>query len=497
MTTAIVWFRRDLRLTDNAALAHACQTAERVVPLYIHAPEEEAPWQPGAAACWWLHHSLSALDDALREQGSRLVICAGRSAEVLKEVAREVGAGLVCWNRLYEPAVRDRDAKVQKVLSHAGIRTHMHRGALLREPEEARKEDGTPYRVFTPFSRQYFPAGTGGILQMDPAPQDEHKGSFPRLPTLPCTLRSRPLQELGLLPTIPWHRQFSDHWCPGEAGAGKRLTDFLAQGVFGYGRNRNLPAIDGVSSLSPHLHFGEISPRQIWSALHRMIDRVSHEEMRPVIDRVQPFLRQLVWRDFAHCILYEYPHTPTEPFDHRYQAFPWEENPALLRAWQLGQTGVPLVDAGMRQLWATGWMHNRVRMVVATMLSKHGLVHWLEGARWFWDTLVDADLANNTMGWQWTVGCGVDAVPYFRILNPVRQGKRFDPDGQYVRTWVPELSCLPTCYLHEPWRAPPVIAQQAGALPGIDYPLPVVDLAAARLESLQRHRELRDRYSVG
>lgn len=481
MTTAIVWLRRDLRIDDNPALNHALAESERVIPLYIHTPEEESPWQPGAASRWWLHHSLKALEASLRRRGSGLVIRRGASGAVLREVARQAGAGLVCWNRLYEPSARSRDGETKKILAGAGIRAVDHPGSLLREPWEVAKDDGTPYRVFTPFWRRYLLTGPEAAPQDGPA----------ELPPLPRGLVSLSAQDLDLIPGIPWHREFGDHWQPGEAGAMARLGDFIGRSaVFEYGQERDLPGQDGVSGLSAHLHFGEITARRVWHDVLGAAGGLGGAGEHGVPEQVRPFLRQLAWRDFAHHVLYHEPDTTEAPFDRRYELFVWDENPELLLAWQQGRTGIPLVDAGMRQLWRTGWMHNRVRMLAASVLTKNGLVHWLHGARWFWDTLVDADLANNTMGWQWTAGCGVDAVPYFRVFSPARQGERFDPRGDYVRTWVPELGAMPSRHIHEPWRAPESVLRQAGVVLGEDYPRPVVNLAAGRAEALRRFRAL-------
>lgn len=479
--TAIVWLRRDLRIEDNPALHCALDNADRVIPVYIHAPDEETPWQAGAASNWWLHESLTALEKALGERGSRLVVRRGGSLQVLCDLVGETGAGLVCWSRLYDPVTIPRDREIKSTLRDQGIECRSLGGALLREPWEMLKDDDTMYRVYTPFSKRYF-------ADVDIA----CPVSIPdRLPTVPRQLASDRVSDLGLLPEITWYRSFADYWQPGESGAMLRLNDFIdREAVFDYGEGRNLPAQDGVSGLSPHLHFGEISARQAWHAIRHAADAARDDGLQDAADRARAYLRQLVWRDFAHHILYHLPETAEEPFNQRFRGFSWEHDATLLEAWQRGETGIPLVDAGMRQLWHTGWMHNRLRMLVASVLTKNGLIHWLEGARWFWDTLVDADLANNSMGWQWTAGCGVDAAPYFRIFAPARQGERFDPDGDYVRTWVPELKDLPAKHIHEPWKAPAAVLRDAGVRLDENYPAPVIDLRKSREEALRRFKAL-------
>jgi deoxyribodipyrimidine photo-lyase len=299
------------------------------------------------------------------------------------------------------------------------------------------------------------------------------------LPPLPEGLHSIPLDALGLLPRIPWDGGLAAAWDPGEPAALARLQTFVDQAVAGYVQDRDLPGVGGTSRLSPHLHLGEVSPRQV---LHAVADRVPGG----LGGVAEPFVREIGWREFAHHLLYHFPRTPEEPLDSRFSAFPWRTDgtEALLAAWQRGQTGIPLVDAGMRELWHTGWMHNRVRMVVASLLTKHLRLPWQAGARWFWDTLVDADLAANTLGWQWSAGCGADAAPYFRVFNPVRQGERFDPRGDYVRRWCPELAALPDRWIHQPWAAPESILRAAGVSLGQNYSAPVVDLAESRREAL-------------
>ncbi|MCP5153216.1 MAG: deoxyribodipyrimidine photo-lyase [Ectothiorhodospiraceae bacterium] len=460
----IVWLRRDLRLADNPALAAAARRGGAVLPVYVHAPEEEAPWQPGAASRVWLHHSLGALDAALRRAGSRLLIRQGPSRETLDALVRETGAGSVLWNRLHAPTTIARDTEIRSSLRERGIDARSFDGALLHEPQAVKTRTGTAFRVFTPFWK---------TCQSAPPP-----------PTpLPVPSRLPPPSHwpdgvappaLGLLPRHDWCHTLAAHWTIGEAGALARLARFVTGAAAGYGDDRDRPDLDGCSRLSPHLHFGEISPRQVWHAVHDALGTAG-----------APYLRQLWWREFAHHLLFHAPHTTDEPLQSRFRDFPWRGDPEGRVAWQRGRTGYPLVDAGMRELWATGWMHNRVRMNVASFLVKHLLLPWTDGARWFWDTLVDADLANNTLGWQWTAGCGADAAPYFRVFNPVLQGERFDPSGDYVRRWVPELGVLPARWIHQPWAAPAEVLETAGIRLGTDYPRPLVDHAFARGRALE------------
>ncbi|HET9482543.1 MAG TPA: deoxyribodipyrimidine photo-lyase [Xanthomonadales bacterium] len=471
---AIVWFRRDLRLADNPALAAALATGLPVVPLWVHAPEEEAPWHPGAASRWWLHRSLGALAASLAERGAPLVVRRGPSRAAIESLCDETGARHVFWNRRHEPALAARDAAVEQALRDRGIDTTTSESGLLFGPREIATAGGAPYRVFTPFWRNA--RARLRVAPPTPAPA--------RIPAVPG-LRSVAIDELGLAPRIAWDTGLADAWLPGEAGAQAALEAFLAHAHARYAAERDLPAVDGTSRLSPHLHFGEIGPRQVVAALAR----------HAPLERSEKFLAELGWREFAHHLLAHFPHTTEAPFDPRFERFPWQSpDPALLQAWRRGRTGYPLVDAGMRQLWATGWMHNRVRMVVASFLTKNLRVHWLEGARWFWDTLVDADLANNTQGWQWTAGSGADPAPYFRIFNPVAQGERFDPSGAYVRRWIPELAHVPASHVHRPWTLPAAERARHG-LAGTPYESPIVDLAGTRAAALAAHASMRAAWS--
>ncbi len=421
-STAIVWFRRDLRMTDNPALSAACERADRVVLLYVHAPDEEGDWPPGAASRWWLHRSLARLSADLLGRGAELHLRRGPSLEALLEVVRATGADCVYWNRLYEPALAERDAQVESALRATGIEVESCNAAMLVEPASVATRDGRPYRVFTPYWRACLPR------------LDEQPRILPpprRITAAELPAPGPTLDELGLAPTIRWDAGLDATWTPGEAGALTRLEIFCDAILGGYSDSRERPDLDGTSRLSPHLHFGEIGPRQCLAAARNAL--AGRADTQAGYDA---FVRELGWREFAHHVLHHHPHTTNAPLDARFAGFAWDPDPRLLAAWQRGRTGFPIVDAGMRQLWATGWMHNRVRMIVASLLTKNLRQHWLEGARWFWDTLVDADLASNTLGWQWVAGCGADAAPYFRIFNPLLQAARHDPDGAYARRWL-------------------------------------------------------------
>jgi len=402
----IVWFRRDLRVADNPALAAACERGGPVIPVFIWAPDEEALWGPGAASRWWLHHSLLALMKSVP-----LVIRKGSTLAVLQQLIRETGATAVFWNRLYEPAVLSRDKAVKAGLRGAGVDAQSFNGNLLYEPWTIQTQQEKPYQVFTPYWRAC--QGIGDPSSPQPAPRN-----IPYIKERPAALE---IGDLALLPSIDWAEGIREMWTPGEAGAQAELKRFAGKAAQNYVTERDRPDRHGTSRLSPHLHFGEISPRQVWAATRG----------------AEPYRRQLIWREFAHHLLFHFPHTATEPLRPQFKNFPWRRDAKQLRAWQRGRTGFPIVDAGMRELWRTGWMHNRVRMIVASFLVKDLLLPWQEGARWFWDTLVDADLANNTLGWQWAAGCGADAAPYFRIFNPDLQAKKFDPEDRYTRTWIP------------------------------------------------------------
>ncbi len=439
MSLALVWFRQDLRLRDNSALAEAAGSGAAIVPVYLWSPEDEGDWAPGSAAKWWLHHSLAKLDTALRARGSRLIFRQGPAAQVLPRLATEHGAQSVYWNRRYEPAARATEQRVETALRGSGIVPRSFNSALLVEPWEILNGSHKPYRVFTPFKRRVL--RDVQVPPLEPIPKLRAPRRWPK---------QLPLQTFNLLPRIRWDAGFELTWTPGEDGAHRALRRFLKQTLKDYARSRDLPAVHGTSRLSPHLHHGEIGPRQIWHALHKR-------------SGTGTFVSELIWREFAYHLLHHFPDTPERPLRPEFEGFPWQRAAHHLRAWQRGETGIPLVDAGMRELWRTGWMHNRVRMIVASFLVKNLRISWRSGERWFWDTLVDADLANNTLNWQWVAGCGADASPWFRIFNPERQALRFDPQRTYIKRWAADSEC----------RAP------------------IVDLSASREAALESYARMR------
>jgi deoxyribodipyrimidine photo-lyase len=461
---AIVWFRQDLRLADNPALEAAAGSGAPLIPVYIHDDVNAGASALGAASRWWLHHSLEALDASL---DGKLVLLQGDAKEVLPELAREVGATRVFWNRCYEPWRIDRDSALKAELKSAGIAVRSFNGSLLLEPTDNLKADRTPYRVFTPFFRNGYRGPDTAIREPLEQPS--------QLTLFDCDAGDS-LADLGLLPEIPWYEEMASLWQPGEAGASKRLDQFLATGLDNYKEGRNRPDLENVSRLSPHLHFGEISPNQVWHTAEK------HGSKNP--EDLEHFQSELGWREFSYNLLYHFPTLPSENLQHKFNRFPWRDDAAGLECWQRGQTGVPIVDAGMRELWRTGYMHNRVRMIVGSFLVKNLMIDWRRGEAWFRDTLLDADLANNSASWQWIAGCGADAAPYFRIFNPVTQGKKFDPDGAYVRKYVPELRSVPDKFLHNPWEAPASALDAADVHLGRDYPRPIVDLRESRERAL-------------
>jgi deoxyribodipyrimidine photo-lyase len=461
---ALFWFRQDLRLTDNPGLA--ALEGRPCLLVYVLDDEAAGAWAHGGAQRWWLHHSLAALDADLRARGARLHLARGPATRIIPELAAAIGAGEVIAGRLYEPWARARDASIAEALQATGRKLTLHSSSLLHEPHRIRTGTGKPYSVYTPFSRALFALGEPPAPL--PAPERlvglDHSGLT--------------LEALGLLPKRDWAREFPAQWTPGEAGAAARISGFSA--INRYDATRNLPGISGTSGLSPHLRFGEISPRQVW-----------HAARAAGVTGDATFLKEILWREFAYHLLWHRPELPEAPLQEGFARFPWEPNATYLRAWQRGQTGYPIVDAGMRQLWRSGWMHNRVRMITASFLVKHLLQPWQAGEAWFWDTLLDGDLASNAASWQWVAGCGADAAPYFRIFAPVLQGEKFDADGAYVRRWVPELARLPDKYLHKPWEAPDIILRGAGIRLGQDYPRPIIAHAEGRARALAAYAAMR------
>jgi deoxyribodipyrimidine photo-lyase len=451
--TTLLWLRLDLRLADHAALQAALERGGSVIPVFIWAPEEEGAWSPGAASRWWLHQSLQRLESSLRECGSQLIFRiagahpgadAADSFSALQALIDQTGATALYWSRRYEPLIIARDQSIKTRFRESGLEVRSFNSALLAEPWDIRNLSGKPFQVFSPFWKKT----RSVIAPTSPLPAPK------RIPSPAVWPSSRALPELGLMPSIPWYQGMDECWQPGEAAAIRRFKEFSKKSIVDYGDQRNLPAVPGTSRLSAHLHFGEISPRQIWHGAHAYRDG--------------SFMAEIGWREFAYHLLYHFPHTTDQPLRSEYERFAWRDSAADLHAWQRGSTGIPLVDAGMRQLWIEGWMHNRVRMVVASFLVKNLRLHWLHGARWFWDTLVDADLASNTLGWQWAAGCGADSAPYFRVFNPQSQADKFDPQGQYCQNWNKDVRAPGT---------PPVT--------------PIVDLKESREAAIAAWKDLR------
>ncbi len=470
----IVWFRNDLRLADNPALTAAVISGRPIIALYI-LQSTPVGRRLGAASKWWLEGSLRALDQDMSALGGRLTLRRGPASRVLAEIIRTEGATALYTNRVYEPEAASRDEAIALQLAQSGIHVRSFNAALLNEPWEVLKDDGAAYKVFTPYWR----AAAAQLQDVDILPRPDQLKWPETMPNSDC------LDDWRLRPSRPdWATGFGD-WKPGEAGAHARLDAFVAEGIANYDESRDHPGRAGTSSLSPHLRFGEIGPRQVRATAAG--GRLAHVGASKGIEAFQ---RELGWREFNYNILFHNPEIVEKNFQPAFDRFRWRDDPEGLDAWREGRTGYPIVDAGMRQLWVTGWMHNRVRMIVASFLTKHLLIDWRLGESWFWDTLVDADLANNVANWQWVAGSGADAAPYFRIFNPALQGARYDADGAYVRRWAPELTGLPARVIHEPWRASEAELRSAGVRLGIDYPRPVVDHAQARTRALAAYRDI-------
>lgn len=486
----IVWFREDLRLTDNPALIHAVQSGLPVLPLFILEQDDAgadngsraAPSLPrahGAASLWWLHESLNRLAAALGTLRAPLILRKGDPREILTKLVRTSGAKLVAWNRRYGEREVAIDKAIMADLKRTGIAVQSFNARLLAEPWELKTKSGTPFRVYTPFRRAL--ESQVDVRKPLPAPTS--------LRAFNAAIASDTLTDWHLQPTKPnWASDFGAHWSPGEAGAEERLDAFVNEAVLQYGEQRDFPAVKGTSGLSPYLRFGEISPQQIW---HRVLAATTSASTAPKTS-VATFLSEIIWRDFSYHLLWLHPTLASDNFQAKFDHFSWQDDAqAALKAWQHGKTGYPIVDAAMRQLWQTGWMHNRLRMIVGSFLVKHLLIDWRAGERWFWDTLLDADPASNPASWQWVAGCGADAAPYFRIFNPFGQGEKFDRDGSFVRRFVPELTNMPAKYIHRPWDAPKSILEAAGVTLGRTYPHPIVDHAFARERALNAFAALK------
>jgi deoxyribodipyrimidine photo-lyase len=459
--TVLMWFRQDLRLSDNAALIAASK--DPVIPLFVLDDETPGEWHWGGASRWWLNQSLNSLQKSLP-----LILRRGRADDVLRDVLQKSGATALHFTRDYAPWSGALEQRIKEVCDDLGVSCHRHGGFLLHEPEAIRNGQGLPYKVYTPFAPACFALGEPRAPR--PAPKIE------------CArhqLTSDVLPDWKLLPDKPdWAAGFTEAWQPGEEGARQALATFIGQGLVDYADGRDRPDRPVTSRLSPHLHWGEISPQQVWHAVRSVMARAQGS-----VDRSgEKFLKEMLWREFSYHLLHHWPEFPAKPFRPEFADVPWRYDPAALRRWQRGETGYPIVDAGMRELWATGTMHNRVRMIAASFLIKHLLLPWQEGEKWFWDCLVDADIAANAASWQWVAGCGADAAPYYRIFNPMLQGEKFDPEGLYVKRWVPELADVPAANIHAPWEM---------AVPPPKYPGPMVDHATARARAMAAYATIK------
>lgn len=468
----IVVFRQDLRVNNHPALYNAAMTGAPLLPVYIYDETTPGPWKIGGSAKVWLHYSLLKLQKNLEKLGAPLFIAKGSFDTALKDILKKSNAREVFWNRCYEPYWKDAENTVVKTLDALKIPLHTYNGSLLVEPWELKPKTGPFYKVYSHFHKAFLKAFNESAPLPAPKPFAGYK------------LQGLKVEALELLPHHPdWAQGIYQTWHLDRDESKKRLHAFT-QHISLYPRGRDFPSESATSRLSPYLHFGEISPLEIFYELNTI-------ENTPLLKNARlHYMKELVWREFAYHILHHFPELPSIPYQKKFKAMTWSHNKQHLEAWQKGITGYPLVDAGMRELWQTGYMHNRVRMIAASFLIKDLLIPWQEGEKWFWDTLVDADLANNAFNWQWVAGCGFDAAPYFRIFNPTLQGKRFDPEGAYVKKWVPELKEIPARYIHAPWEAPDQVLESAGVRLGKEYPLPIIDHAEARKKALVLYKAL-------
>lgn len=467
MSTALIWFRNDLRLMNNPAFIEACSHHKFLIPLYIY---DEQISVLGKAQAWWLHHSLTALNKSLSELGLNFILRRGSPLVIISQLIKEIPIEAIYWNRCYEPMAIERDKHIKTTLMENGIEVNSSNGSLLNEPWTIKNTSGDYFKVFTPYWRHCRKTLT---IQPSQALMNRPSG---------VDVQSDDLKTWHLLPSHPWATEFANFWTPGEEGAQNRLHDFIEKHLNGYKESRDFPAKNATSRLSPHLHFGEISPWDVF----KTIEFAKHD---PGCDLVsaEHFLSELGWREFSTYLLYHFPRLATQNFKNAFDEFPWQNDHTLLELWQKGLTGYPIIDAGMRELWKTGYMHNRVRMIVASFLTKGLLIDWRFGAAWFLDTLLDADLANNSASWQWVAGCGADAAPYFRIFNPVLQSKKFDPAGTYIRRWVPEISSLNKHAIHAPWED----ASCNDIYSKTHYPLPCINHPESRKMALAYYQQLK------
>ncbi|UII56830.1 DNA photolyase family protein [Cytobacillus spongiae] len=463
--TVIYLFKNDFRLHDNPALYEASKHQNMIIA-YIHDEHSRGKWKLGEAKKWWLHYALSAMENQINRLGGHLTIRKGDTVEELIRLINETSAHCIYWNREYEPAVYSRDRELAEKLTRSGFQVKTFESCLLLPPWTIINKQKKPYKVFTHFYKQ--------VLAVDiplPLPVILEPLSSIELPTVP-------IEELRLLPRQSWADNFLEKWNPTEEHAINLFNSFARTKISDYHQNRDVPSHDGTSRLSPYLTFGQISARSMFLELKKIPDS-------------EEFIRQLLWREFSYYLLWHFPHSSVDSLNNQFHSFQWDQNQALYKVWTEGNTGYPIVDAGMRELWKTGYMHNRVRMIVASFLTKHLLLPWQKGAEWFWDTLLDADLANNSLGWQWVAGTGVDSAPYFRIMNPIIQGEKFDSEGEYIKRWIPSLRNMPSEYIHKPWEAPAHILEKAGVILGNTYPEPVVNHKRARLRTLERYEQMK------
>lgn len=468
------WFRKDLRLADNPALNAAIEACDEIVLLYFH--EDEASSRPlGGAQRWWLHHSLMALMRSLKTKKATLTLLRGDVVKTLPAFLQANSIDALFCNKNYEPTGLVRDQTLSQHLDQIGISMQQYHDQLLLPPDAIKNKQGGQYKVYTPYAKAL--KGTVSSVNLQPVPD-----VIPHV----AKIKADNLDDWQLLPRKPdWSQGFSD-WAVGENAAEEKLAQFIEDAIENYHTDRDRPDIHGTSQLSPHIHFGEISVRRIWHVVSHAQATSPHAH-----DGMETYLKQIIWREFSYYQLHHFPQLASENYHRQFNQFPWRDDPSQLQAWQKGLTGYPIVDAGMRQLWHTGYMHNRVRMIVASFLTKHCLIHWQEGEAWFWDTLVDADIANNAASWQWVAGCGADAAPYFRIFNPIIQGEKFDPNGEYIKRWCPELADVPKKYLYLPADAPDDVLAAAGVVLGKHYPRPIVEHAKARERALASYQKIK------